>query len=239
MQHLRTLAFQRAAGGHLLGRRVSPSIENRVGRWYFSLANRPATIAVGYQEYLLQYHSCNLQQCDFAGMDDHPLWKLVTCRGWTHLSVPKSHLQLLQVTFSWDVTCPILMDVSLAFLLPSWAFRKLGTCPVKVRCDQTAWCPLTPEYLPMEFAAHSLEKRAPCPGCSVHAGVGFLMGHPREAPEPHGAAEWGQIQEKESGWELLHGPTAPGGAGTLPGGRRELLAHLHKAGRLQTLVLSP
>lgn len=51
MQHLGTLAFQEADGGRLLGRRVSPGLENWVGKGYLALANRPATTAVGYQEF--------------------------------------------------------------------------------------------------------------------------------------------------------------------------------------------
>lgn len=124
MQHLGTLAFQRAARGHLLGMRVCSGLENWVGKWYLSLANRPAATAVGYQECLLQYQSCNLEQSHFAGLDDHLLWKFVTCRSCTHLSIPKSHLLLLQLTFPWDVTCLVLMDV--CFLVSIRIFWEAG-----------------------------------------------------------------------------------------------------------------
>lgn len=63
------------------------------------------------------------------------------------------------------------------------------------------------------------------------------MGHPRR---PRAAAEQQRRGSSERGSlaEAPAWPHSPGGSGTPPGGSRQLLAHLHKAARLQTLVLS-
>lgn len=155
-------------------------------------------------------------------------WKLVTCRGCTRLSVQKSNLLLLQVTFPQDVTCLILMGVSFAFWLPSWAFRKLGTWPDKVRSVQAAWCSHTTWVSSHVICCpwgHTTQGLCACWCWFSH---GTHLGAPEAWQSSRGEADPG-----EGVWlRALHSPAAPGGSGTPPGGSRLLLAHLHKAGRL-------
>lgn len=194
MQRLGALAFQTAAGGHLLGRRLIAGLEIWVGKWYLSLTNRPATMAMGYQEYLLQCHSCNPEQCcrHFAAMGDHPLWKLVNCC--THLSVPKSHLLFLHL---FQEVSPALCWWKLPFLsrfhrelLESWEPR-----PIRADLIRPPDALTPSEYLPVVFVAHALEASAHHVGCPslpsfpglkgstpVHAGVGVLTGDTPEGP---------------------------------------------------------
>lgn len=217
MQHLGTPAFERAAGGHLLGRKVSPGLESCVGQVILIFSKKTCYYSSGLPGVPFTVSFLQLKAMPFAVMDDQPLWKLVSWRGCTHLSVPKSHLLLLQVTFLWDVTCPVLMDVSFAFLLPSRAFRKLGPWPEKVRSDQTPWCPCTtriPSHvICCPFSGkEGTPHRVPC-ACWCWVSHGTHLGRPRAAAEPQSGgrperrrlAEVGQVLPQEgagSSWPV-------------------------------------
>lgn len=70
-----------------------------------------------------------------------------------------------------------------AFLHPSWAFRKLGAWPDKVRSDQTAWWPHTTWISSYVICCPLSGKQGTPHWVPVHAGVGFPMGHTQAAVE--------------------------------------------------------